>query len=164
MSVNFGNTWRFARFMERARPAAKAELKGAPDYPEISGTVKFYQTKPGVIVVAEVYGLPHTQGSCNGEIFAFHIHEGNSCTGNSEDPFANAGEHYNPHGCEHPEHAGDLPPLFGNQGYAWSAVLTARFTTDEIIGRTVIVHRNVDDFTSQPAGNAGPKIACGVIR
>jgi len=63
----------------------------------------------------------------------------------------------------HPHHAGDLPPLFGNNGYALSMFLTTRFSVSEIIGRTVILHSAPDDFTSQPAGNSGVKIACGVI-
>ncbi|HAN21414.1 MAG: hypothetical protein A2Y15_09360 [Clostridiales bacterium GWF2_36_10] len=150
--------------MERYRPAAKAILKGAPDYPEINGTVNFHQTKQGVLVVAEIFGLPYKQGECNGEIFAFHIHNGKSCTGNAEDPFADAGTHFNPYNCQHPYHAGDLPPIFGNDGYAWSAVLTDRFTVEEIRGLTIILHKNVDDFSSEPSGNAGAKIACGVIQ
>jgi Cu-Zn family superoxide dismutase len=93
-----------------------------------------------------------------------HIHEGGSCTGNAADPFADAGSHYNPEGCEHPAHAGDLPPLFSNRGTAWGAVLTDRFSVGEISGKTVIIHLNPDDFTTQPAGNSGAKIACGVIR
>jgi len=59
--------------------------------------------------------------------------------------------------------AGDLPPLFSANGYAFSAVLTNRFTIDEIIGRTIIIHSSVDDFITQPAGNAGTKNACGKI-
>ena len=57
-----------------------------------------------------------------------------------------------------------MPPLFSNDGYALQAFLTDRFTVRDIIGRTVILHDEVDDFTSQPAGNAGERIACGVIR
>lgn len=161
--MNIANTWRFARLMEKYRPAAKAVLKGTADYPEINGLVSFHQTKQGVLVVTEVFGLPFKTGECNSEIFAFHIHEGKSCSGTKEDPLANTGSHYNPNGCEHPQHAGDLPPLFGNEGYAWSAVLTNRFQLDDIKGLTAIIHRNPDDFTSQPSGNAGEKIACGVI-
>lgn len=81
-----------------------------------------------------------------------------------DDPFADAMPHYDPNGCEHPHHAGDLPPLFENNGFALSLVLTDRFSVDEVIGRTVIVHADPDDFTTQPSGNSGEKIACGVIR
>lgn len=163
MYNNLANTWRFSRFIEKTRPTARATVKGSPNYPEINGTISFFQTKQGVLVVSEVFGLPFKQGPCGNEIFAMHIHDGSSCTGNDEDPFAAAGTHYNPNGCDHPYHAGDLPPLFGNAGYAWSAVLTDRFSVEEIKNKTVIIHRNPDDFTTQPSGKAGEKIACGVI-
>lgn len=147
-----------------ARARAQAQLRGGPEYPEIRGTVTFKAVARGTLVITEVFGLPHTPGACNARVFALHIHEGKSCTGNATDPFADAGGHYNPQNCEHPQHAGDLPPLFANAGYAWGAVVTDRFSVEEIIGRAVIVHAGVDDFTSQPAGNAGAKIACGIIR
>ncbi len=151
-------------------PQAVAVLTGSRNYPQISGTVSFYQTGQGVIVAAQVSGLPATGGmptsggDCGGSFFAFHIHEGDSCSGNAEDPFANVKQHYNPAGCEHPFHAGDMPPLLGNQGYALSAFLTDRFSVREIMGRTVIIHSGTDDFHTQPSGNAGTKIACGEIR
>ena len=56
-----------------------------------------------------------------------------------------------------------MPPLFGNQGHAFSAILTDRFSLSDVIGKTVIIHGNPDDFTTQPAGNAGEKLACGDI-
>ena len=147
----------------RTHPQAWAHLYGSERYPEINGTVRFYAHPYGTLVVTEVKGLPDTQNACDSPIFAFHIHEGGACTGNSEDPFADAGKHYNPRGCPHPYHAGDLPPLFGANGYAFSACLTDRFFLSEIIGKTVILHSSFDDFTSQPSGNAGAKIACGEI-
>lgn len=164
------NTNRFTNpgmlFMETAlyqRPAAYARLIAAPGYTSLSGIVRFYSTQSGVLVNAEVYGLPSTNEACAPYIHGFHIHEGGSCTGNANDPFANAGMHYNPSGCPHPEHAGDMPPLFSNNGFAWMIYFTDRFTIPEIIGKTVIVHENSDDFHTQPSGNSGNKIACGVI-
>lgn len=77
--------------------------------------------------------------------------------------FPHSGSHYNPNDCPHPYHAGDLPPLFGANGFAFSVFLTDRFTVHEIIGKTVIVHASPDDFQTQPSGNAGEKIACGEI-
>lgn len=145
------------------RPDAHALIRGSDDYPEILGNTWFYQTGYGVLVVAEVFGLP-TAGDCESPVFAFHIHEGMSCTGNASDPFADALTHYNPGGCPHPYHAGDLPPLFGCDGYALAVFLTDRFRLEEVVGRTIIIHSRPDDFTTQPAGNAGVKIACGVIR
>lgn len=72
--------------------------------------------------------------------------------------------HYNPDNCQHLYHAGDMPPLFGVDGSAVLLFLTNRFSVEEIIGRTVIIHARPDDFMTQPSGNSGEKIACGVIR
>jgi len=148
----------------RGRPRAVARVAGSESCPDLSGTVRFYQTKEGVIVLAEIMGLPHADLPCQERIFGFHIHKGGSCGGNMEDPFANVMSHYDPNGCEHPYHAGDLPPLFGNDGFALSLFLTRRFSVDEVIGRTIIIHDQPDDFTTQPSGSSGKKIACGVIR
>lgn len=81
-----------------------------------------------------------------------------------DDPFADTMGHYNPNGCEHPYHAGDLPPLFGNNGIALSLFLTNQFSVNEVIGKTIVIHDHPDDFITQPSGNSGTKIACGVIR
>ena len=148
----------------RGRAQAAANITGSESYPEISGTVRFYQTREGVIVLAELSGLPHDGLPCHDRIFGFHIHKGGGCGGNMDDPFADAMTHYNPSGCDHPYHAGDLPPLLGNGGSALCLFLTNRFSVDEVIGRTVIIHDHPDDFTTQPSGNSGTKIACGVIR
>lgn len=147
----------------RRLPDAQAAVHGSPEYPAIHGAVSFYRAPGGVLLIAQVQGLPPGSGTCASDVFGFHIHEGTSCTGNSEDPFASAGGHYNPHDCPHPAHAGDLPPLFGNHGYAFMAFFTDRFPLDEVIGRTVIIHASPDDFTTQPSGNSGARIACGRI-
>ena len=147
----------------RRQPEASAVISGSDKYPDIEGTVKFYQTPFGVLTVTEVSGLPYYTAPCSGHIFAFHIHRGDSCTGNQTDPFANALTHYDPDSCPHPYHAGDMPPLFGSAGYAFSAFLTDRFSVGDIIGRTVIIHSGADDFSTQPSGNSGEKIACGLI-
>lgn len=153
--------------MRYRHPDAYAYLKGSPDYPEIQGTVRFYEYLEGALVCAEVAGLPmkqRTEERCSGDFFGFHLHEGGTCSGNEQDPFADAGMHYNPRQCEHPGHAGDFPVLLGNRGYAWMAFYTDRFRPAEILGRTVVIHREADDFRSQPAGAAGTKIACGVVQ
>ena len=113
---------------------AFARIKGSPLYPNLHGRVLFKQEDYGTVVTAEIYGLPVSAKKCASNIFAFHIHEGLSCTGNSSDPFADVKSHYNPDNCSHPAHAGDLPPLFGNRGYAYLSVLTDRFTVNEFIG------------------------------
>lgn len=124
----------------------------------------FYELSDSVIVRAEVSGLPEDTGDCNNSIFAFHIHEGTSCNGTSNDSFANSGMHYNPGNCQHPYHVGDMPPLFNVNDSAVLLFLTNRFHVCEIIGRTVIIHAKPDDFTTQPSGNSGEKIACELIR
>ena len=141
-------------------PQAEATITGNSDYPRIFGHVSFYQTPQGVLTTAQVWGLPAARP---GGIFAFHIHSGSQCSGNESDPFADALTHYNPTEKDHPYHAGDLPPLFSSGGHAFEIFLTDRFSVQNIIGKTVIIHAGADDFTSQPAGNAGAKIACGVI-
>lgn len=147
-----------------SRPHALANMAGSAAFPEVRGQVRFYQTPLGVLVVAELSGLPSPDEPCENPIFGFHIHEGGSCTGNASDPFFNAGGHYNPYTCPHPYHAGDLPPIFGSNGYAFSAFITNRFTVPEILGKALILHARLDDFTSQPGGNAGARMACGEIR
>ena len=142
-------------------PQAEAKLSGSRDHSRIYGFVYFYQTPRGVLTAAQVWGLPTT---LPGNIFGFHIHSGGQCSGNEADPFADALTHYNPTQEEHPFHAGDLPSLFGNNGYALQVFLTDRFSVHDIIGKTVIIHSGPDDFTSQPAGNAGARIACGQIK
>ena len=147
----------------RRRANAAAFVNGSEKYPDIYGRVLFYQMRDGVIVRAEITGLPRGEGACDSPIFAFHIHSGGYCTGNKDDAFADAGMHYNLRGCQHPYHAGDLPPLFGSDGKALSVCFTNRFTVHEIIGKSVIIHVSPDDFKTQPSGNSGEKIACGVI-
>ena len=145
--------------MNFGRPSAVARIGGRPDGP--CGAVSFYPCGRNTLVVADIYRLPADDTLCASGIFALHIHEGNSCGGTN---FSDTMGHYNPAGCPHPYHAGDLPPLFSCRGHAFLAVLTDRFRMAEVIGRTVVIHSHRDDFTSQPAGDAGTKIACGVIR
>ncbi len=142
---------------------AKAIIKGGKDYPKINGIVYFKETKEGVLLTAKIYGLPQSNTKCTGRFFGFHIHSGNFCTGTKEDEFANSGAHYNPNDCPHPYHAGDLPPLIENNGYAYMIVLINKFKIDDIIGKVLIIHDSPDDFNSQPSGNSGKKIACGKI-
>ncbi len=138
-------------------PKAKALLLGGKEAPDIFGTVHFYQKANCVLVVADIKGLPKNESG----FYGFHIHSGPSCGG---DAFAESESHYNPKNTAHPNHAGDLPPLMLCGDRAYFQVLTDRFTLSEIIGKTVIVHNMPDDFKTQPSGNAGDKIACGIIR
>lgn len=144
--------------------SAMAHIQGSPDYPSITGTVRFYQAAIGVLVLVQVAGLPAADRACSQSFFAFHLHSGSRCSGTAADAFADVQTHFNPENCPHPAHAGDLLPLLSNHGYAFALFLTDRFSVDEIIGKTVVIHLNRDDFTTQPAGAAGTKIACGEIR
>lgn len=147
----------------RKKPNAQACVTGSEKYPSLKGQVRFYRVCGGVLVRAEITGLPRGE-SGKSPIFAFHIHEGGQCAGNDRDPFADVKGHYNPTDLPHPYHAGDLPPLFGVNGTAFSVFLTDRFTVCEILNRAVIIHAMPDDLTTQPSGNAGEKIACGIIK
>lgn len=57
-----------------------------------------------------------------------------------------------------------MPPLFENNGYAYLSFLTNRFQIKDIVGKTVIIHDMPDDFKTDPSGNSGTKIACGIIK
>ena len=70
-----------------SRPQAIANITGSESYPNLSGMVRFYQVKEGVIVYAEIRGLPQADAPCHRQIFGFHIHSGTDCSGNMDDSF-----------------------------------------------------------------------------
>jgi Cu-Zn family superoxide dismutase len=129
-----------------------------------AGTVTLSQLGDGSVdVMANLTGVPPG-------VHGFHIHEKGDCGDNGNA----AGGHYNPTAVAHgapnadPHHAGD----FGNVTADASGNVTVRFNTRSItvadgpntaIGHAVILHGNPDDLTTQPSGNAGPRIACGVV-
>ncbi|MDQ0085550.1 MULTISPECIES: superoxide dismutase family protein [Variovorax] len=129
------------------------------------GTVTFTALEHGVRVSGEVRGL--VPGSEHG----FHIHEKGDCGDNGNA----SGGHFNPTGGTHGKfaapgsHAGELPSLradangmarFSVEDHAISLTPGA---ANSVVGRALVVHRDPDDFTTQPAGNSGPRIACAVI-
>ena len=138
-------------FFSDKKSDAYANVTGNEIAPTIKGTVSFYGVHGGTVVIAEFSGLP-----TNSNFHGFHIHNGTSCE--------NAGTHYNPTNRPHPEHNGDLPPLLSANGNAYLSFYTNRFFPEEIIGKTIIIHANADDFQSQPSGNPGSMIACGIIK
>ena len=142
--------------LERA-PEARALLRGSSAYPELRGEVLFYPFLGGSLLLFRVAGLPG-----NG-FFGFHIHEKGECCTGGDVPFHCAGGHWNPEGVNHPGHAGDLPVLLSGGGLAYGMVYTDRFTPGAAAGRSVIIHDRPDDYRSQPAGDSGERIACGVI-
>lgn len=150
----------FISLLEHNFPQAVAWVTGNHANPQLSGLVKFYRTTyDGVLVEAEVFGLPNINNRHSTDFYAMHIHENGDCS----NQFANTGNHYNPTNMPHPDHIGDLLPLMGNQGYAWCAFFDRRLRINDIIGRSVIIHSHRDDFSTQPSGDSGDKIGCGVI-
>lgn len=133
---------------------ALAQLRGPGG---ISGRAVFTQQREGVMVEITARGLPKTETG----FFALHIHSGSSCQGAG---FPETQGHFDPLGRPHPCHAGDLPPLLADFGRGYLKTLTSRFSLPEILGKTLVLHSGPDDFHSQPAGNPGEKIACGVIQ
>lgn len=154
----------FIRVLSQNAPDAVALIRGNEQNPNLNGMVTFYQTPYyGILIEAEIYNLPDaaedTNTSHTSNFYAMHIHE----TGDCMLPFDKTGAHFNPANQPHPFHAGDLLPLLSSYGYAWSAFYTERLSINDIIGRSLIIHQNPDDFTTQPSGNSGTKIGCGVI-
>ncbi len=144
--------------MEKRRCRANAVIKGASNAPQLSGTVWLTDSPAGVQVELYIKGLPPNETG----FYGFHMHERGSCM---LPDFTSAKGHYNPSGAPHPQHAGDFPMLIATkQGDAWLSFVTTRFTVCDVIGRAVVIHANRDDYTSQPAGDAGPRIGCGVIQ
>jgi len=150
---------------ERQGPRADAVLE-APKGSMLWGSVSFVEVDRGLLIRADVRGLPP------GGVFGFHVHEKGDC---SSADFTSAGGHFNPGGKPHahptrPErHAGDLPNLTadaeGNAVYVFETkLLTVTKGPNSVVGRAVVIHARPDDYTSQPAGNSGPRIACGLIR
>lgn len=152
------------------RPAmAIAEIKGGPLAPQIRGVVVFTDVPGGTEVYVEVVGLPSYQPAPPGGQpigpHGLHIHQfGNCDVGDPQDPFGQAGGHWNPTEQPHGNHAGDFPVLFSNNGYACMSFFTDKFKVWDVVGHSVIIHENPDDYRSQPAGNAGRRLACGIIR
>ncbi len=143
-------------------------VKGGPLAPQINGMVTFESVPGGTKVTAAIYGLPPYSPAQNGEAqigpFGFHLHENGSCeAGNPEAPFEAAGQHWNPDNQPHGNHAGDFPVLFSNDGFSRMCFFTNRFQPEDVIGKTVIIHQSPDDYRTQPAGDSGKRLACGLI-
>jgi Cu-Zn family superoxide dismutase len=135
------------------------------------GTATFTEGADGFSVVVELIGLrPGEHG--------VHLHEAGICDPRAEEAFSNAGGHWNPDDSEHgapdadSSHAGDFGNLTADDdGTARFEITSDRFTLgagdepsvfDED-GTAIIVHANPDDLTSQPGGESGPRVACGVV-
>jgi Cu-Zn family superoxide dismutase len=133
------------------------------------GSATLTQTPHGVLIALDLKGIPPGE-------HAFHVHEKGVC--NSADKFMSAGGHYNPGKKQHGymvaggPHAGDMPNLFAAaDGTLKTSVLNAHVTLGSgegtlfgSDGTALVLHAKGDDYKSQPAGDAGGRIACGVIK
>jgi len=151
--------------MGEGGPSATAKLQPTKGN-SAAGTATFTQRGDKVQVVASVTGLKPNQEH------GFHIHEKGDC---SSGDGMSAGGHFNPLARPHAHpstpnrHAGDMPALKadGNGNAAFSTELDVISVTEgptSIVGRGLIVHAQADDYATQPTGNAGARIACGVIQ
>jgi Cu-Zn family superoxide dismutase len=144
---------------------ARADIKNAEG--KTVGTASLRETKDGLLIIVNAKGLPEG-------LHAVHIHSIGKCEGPA---FTSAGGHFNPlnkkHGLKNPDgpHAGDLPDLYvNNDGVGrYEALLesmtlgpgqTSIFDSD---GSAIVIHSTADDNMTDPAGNSGDRIACGVI-
>lgn len=148
---------------------AVANIVGGPLAPNIKGIVTFTDVQGGTEVFVEVNGLPPYRPAMGDRPqvgpHGFHIHQKGTCAvGNPAQPFMSTGEHWNPTNQPHGNHAGDFPVLFSNNGYSRMAFFTNKFRTDQVIGKSIIIHEGPDDYRTQPAGGSGRRLACGVIR
>jgi Cu-Zn family superoxide dismutase len=149
----------FAHAQDVTKAVAKLDSKSGS---KVTGTVTFAKMGDEVQVVADVQGL--TPGK-----HGFHIHEKGDC---SAPDASSAGGHFNPmhqhHGgptsAEH--HVGDLGNIeadaSGKAHLDWKGKMNLT-GTDSVVGKSVVVHDKEDDLKTDPAGNAGPRVACGVI-
>lgn len=156
-----------ARPLAAAAPAgdaAVASLAGRSGT-NTAGTVTFTQRGDRVLVRADVTGLPPNTEH------GFHVHEKGDC---SAPDATSAGGHFNPGGKPHgssamaDHHAGDMPNLKADgSGRAQASFelsgLTVAAGPNSVVGRAAVVHKDPDDYRTQPTGNAGGRIACGVI-
>ena len=150
------------------RLQARAIIKGGPLAPNLKGFVVFTSVPGGTEVYTKITGLPSFKPASGGNPqigpFGFHIHKNGNCTvGNPTTPFMAVDGHWNPTNQPHGNHAGDFPVLFSNGGRARMTFFTNKFKVENIIGKSVIIHESPDDYRTQPSGNSGRMLACGVI-
>ncbi len=142
--------------------AAMAPTAGS----NVAGTLVFTSVPGGVHISGRLTGL--APGSTHG----FHLHEHGDCSATDA---SSAGGHFNPTSTAHGDpmgmihHGGDIANQVADAQGAVDVDVTVRGVTlgtgvsDDVLGRSVIVHRDADDYATQPSGNSGPRLACGVI-
>ena len=151
--------------VDAAGEMANTQLKDAGG--KAVGDVDLMQTPAGVLIKLQIKGLPPGE-------HAFHVHAVGKC----EPPFESAGPHFNPGNHKHgilsgEAHAGDMPNLHVPQSgelsveVVNSAISLERGKPNSVFdndGSSLVIHAKADDYKTDPAGNSGDRIACGVIQ
>ncbi len=150
-----------------AAPANAATVLAGSSGSSVAGALQLTASSAGVTLAGEISGLaPSTE-------HGFHMHEIGDC---SAPDAKSAGDHFNPAHAEHggptaaARHLGDIPNIQSDATgrVAINATIAGATLRDggpsDLVGRAVIVHAKRDDYTTQPSGDSGDRIACGVIR
>jgi Cu-Zn family superoxide dismutase len=147
--------------------SATATLQGAPEDTDFKGTITLTPEGEGVRVVAHLEGV-----DLNGQ-HGFHVHETGDCShGEGDKHFTSAGGHFNPTNTEHacpptePRHAGDLGNIEVTNGTGHLETTTNLLSLsgpNSAVGKAIILHAKADDCKTQPTGDAGDRLACGVV-
>lgn len=140
-------------------PRACAHITGSSAIHNLTGDVYIYPFLEGSLLVVDVVGIPFSG------FYGFHIHQHGPCiVGEGYTGFNDVGGHYTTvEKAPHPYHAGDLPVLMAYNGHAYMIVYSDRFKPDDILGRALIIHEWPDDYRTQPTGDSGQHIGCGVF-
>lgn len=145
--------------------AMTVSLQGDPADTDFAGSVSITPEGSGVRIVADISGVDK-----DGK-HGIHVHENGMCDhqGEGGKHFTSAGGHFNPAGTEHacpptdPRHAGDLGNIDVSGGKGHLELSVTNLTADQLNGKAIILHAGEDDCKTQPTGNSGDRLACGVV-
>ena len=155
--------------------AGCAAMSPPPVKAKVTMEPKSASSVAGEVLMTETRGVVHAhialKGLAPGSEHGFHVHEKGDC---SAADATSAGGHFNPAGSAHGRagsavhHAGDLPSLTADASGNVRTDLVLEGVTlgagpNSMVGRSLVVHGGRDDYTTQPTGNSGPRVACGVV-